>query len=58
MHMPVFASFPPRVLACLLFVPLAGCGGWPNPVERITPYKMDIQQGNRVTQDMLDRLRH
>lgn len=57
MHMPVFASFPTRVLACLLFVPLAGCGTWSNPVERITPYKMDIQQGNRVTQDMLDRLR-
>lgn len=57
MLMPVFASPPARVLACLLLVSLAGCGTWSNPVARITPYKIDIQQGNRLTQDMLDRLK-
>ncbi len=36
---------------------LAGCGGWSNPVERISPYKIDIQQGNSINQDMLARLK-
>lgn len=36
---------------------LAGCGSWSNPIERISPYRMDIQQGNAVTQDMLDKLK-
>ncbi len=40
----------------LLAVVLAGCGGW-NPIARLHPYRIEVQQGNLVTQDMLDRLR-
>jgi outer membrane protein assembly factor BamE len=36
---------------------LAGCGSIKNPVDAITPYKIDVPQGNVVTQDMLDRLK-
>lgn len=40
---------------------LAGCGSWSNPIERtmdrISPYKADIQQGNAISQDMLARLK-
>lgn len=32
---------------------LAGCSG----VPLLTPYKIDIQQGNVVSQDMVDKLR-
>jgi outer membrane protein assembly factor BamE len=46
-----------RLLPWFLVALLAGCGGWSNPVERIKPYRMDIQQGNAITQDMLDRLK-
>ncbi|OIO79512.1 MAG: outer membrane protein assembly factor BamE [Hydrogenophilales bacterium CG03_land_8_20_14_0_80_62_28] len=40
----------------LLAVLLSGCGGW-NPVSRLHPYRIEVQQGNLVTQDMLDRLK-
>ena len=46
-----------RLLPWLLLALLAGCGSWSNPIDRIQPYKIDIQQGNEVTQDMLDRLK-
>lgn len=36
---------------------LAGCGSWSNPVDRIKPHKIDIPQGNVMTQDMLDKLK-
>ena len=36
---------------------LAGCGGWSNPINKISPYKLDIQQGNAIDQDMLARLK-
>jgi len=36
---------------------LAGCGSWSNPMDRISPYKTDIQQGNAITQDMLAKLK-
>lgn len=36
---------------------LAGCGGWSNPIERVSPHRIPIQQGNHVTQEMLDKLR-
>lgn len=36
---------------------LGGCGGWSNPVAKIKPYRIDIQQGNAVTQEMLDKLK-
>lgn len=41
------------LLLCLLLV---GCG-WSNPIHRVGVHKIDIQQGNVITQDMLDRLR-
>jgi outer membrane protein assembly factor BamE len=36
---------------------LAGCSSLKNPINAITPYKLDIPQGNVVTQDMLDKLK-
>jgi len=36
---------------------LSGCGSWPNPIDSIKPHKIDIQQGNVLTQDMLDKLK-
>jgi len=41
------------VLAVLL---LAGCGGVPT-LPSVTPYKIDIQQGNVVTQEMVAKLK-
>lgn len=43
----------------LFLVPLllAGCGSWSNPIDKLSPYKIDIQQGNVVTQEMLDKLK-
>lgn len=40
----------------VLFV-LAGCGSWSNPIDRISPHRIDIQQGNAITQDMLEKLK-
>lgn len=39
-----------RTLALALALPLAGCG-W------LAPYRMDIQQGNFVSQDMVSQLK-
>lgn len=51
-------KLPPSLpFAVLLMGLLAGCGGWSNPVDRISPYKIDIQQGNSVNQEMLARLK-
>lgn len=36
---------------------LAGCGNTPIVPPLLTPYKMEIQQGNYVTQDMIARLK-
>jgi len=36
---------------------LAGCGSWSNPIDKLSPYKIDIQQGNAITQEMLDKLK-
>lgn len=41
------------LIAALL---LAGCGGIPK-IPTLAPYKIDIQQGNYVTQDMVARLK-
>jgi outer membrane protein assembly factor BamE len=40
------------VLAAVMTAALAGCGIMPS----MKPYRMEIQQGNYVTQDMLSRL--
>lgn len=50
---PWFAR-PAPIIALLL---LAGCGSWSNPIDRLSPHRIDIQQGNAITQDMLDRLK-
>jgi outer membrane protein assembly factor BamE len=44
------------MLLILLVVALTGCSSW-NPIARLHPYRIDIQQGNLVTQDMLDKLK-
>ena len=36
---------------------LAGCGSWSNPIDRLSPFKIDIQQGNVIEQAMLDKLK-
>lgn len=49
------------VTAAALAIFLAGCGSWSNSIERtmdrISPYKVEIQQGNAISQDMLARLK-
>jgi outer membrane protein assembly factor BamE len=44
-----------RIALCLVFL-LGGCSGVP-VLPGITPHKMDIQQGNYVTQDMVAKLK-
>lgn len=48
----------PLQLVCLftLFL-MTGCGSWSNPIDRISPHRIEIQQGNAITQDMLDKLK-
>jgi outer membrane protein assembly factor BamE len=45
-------------LVILLFIPflLAGCRLY-NPIEKLRPHKIDIQQGNAITQEMVDKLK-
>lgn len=46
----------PRTL--LLSLPfLAACSGTPNVTSMLTPYRIDVRQGNYVTQDMVARLK-
>jgi outer membrane protein assembly factor BamE len=45
-----------KTLVVLLFPFLAGCSSW-NPANLISPYRIDIQQGNVVTQEMLSQLK-
>ena len=48
-------------LACVLLLGLAGCGslnaGNVNPVNCITPYKVDVIQGNFVSKEQVESLR-
>lgn len=44
------------VTSMLVAAALAGCGSW-NPISHLHPYRIDIQQGNLVTQEMLDKLK-
>jgi outer membrane protein assembly factor BamE len=43
-------------LIVMLLVLLAGCSELP-ALPSVTPYRMDIQQGNMVTQDMVEKLK-
>ena len=45
------------VLPILLPVVIAGCGAWSNPINRLDPHRVEVQQGNLVTQEMLSRLK-
>ena len=36
---------------------LTGCGGWSNPIDKLSPYKIDVQQGNAISQERLDKLK-
>lgn len=45
------------LIASLSLIPLAGCGSWSNPVAKLKPYRIEVQQGNLVTKDMLARLK-
>jgi outer membrane protein assembly factor BamE len=47
--------FPGWLLALLPLV-LSGCGGVPR-IPGITPYKMEIQQGNYVSQELVSQLK-
>jgi outer membrane protein assembly factor BamE len=51
-----FAIKPISCIALLAPLVLAGCGRMPT-VPGLTPYKVDIQQGNYVTQDMVEKLK-
>jgi outer membrane protein assembly factor BamE len=46
-----------RLLFWLFLSLLAGCGSWSNPIDRIKPHKIDIPQGNALTQEKLDKLK-
>ena len=46
-----------RALAGLSFLFLSACSMTDSVVEKITPYKIDIQQGNVVTQEMVAKLK-
>jgi len=43
-------------IALLLTAPLAACSSVPR-IPGITPYKIDVQQGNYVTQEMMSQLK-
>lgn len=46
-----------RIFPPLIVLLLAGCGSWSNPIDKLNPYKVDIQQGNAITQEMLAKLK-
>lgn len=46
-----------RSVLLLISLLLAGCGSWSNPIDKLSPYKIDIQQGNAITQEMLAKLK-
>lgn len=46
-----------RSALLLISLLLAGCGSWSNPIDKLSPYKIDIQQGNAITQEMLAKLK-
>jgi len=46
-----------RALAAISILLLAACSVTEKVTEKLTPYKIDIQQGNVVTQDMVAKLK-
>jgi outer membrane protein assembly factor BamE len=51
-----FSKKPLSCFAAIAVLVVAGCARMPS-VPGLTPYKIDIQQGNYVTQDMVDKLK-
>jgi outer membrane protein assembly factor BamE len=47
----------PRLAFALLVVAVSGCGGVPR-IPGVTPYKIEIQQGNYISQEMVTQLKH
>ncbi|MBA3032399.1 MAG: outer membrane protein assembly factor BamE [Gammaproteobacteria bacterium] len=45
----------PLLVLCLPF--LAACSGTPEVTSYLSPYRVDVRQGNYVTQDMVARLK-
>jgi len=45
--------FPVLVLSVLL----SACGTWRNPIERISPHKIPVQQGNAISQEQIAKLK-
>jgi outer membrane protein assembly factor BamE len=48
------------LLSMLLTLPallLAGCSSTPDITSRLSPYRIDVRQGNYVTQDMVAKLK-
>lgn len=43
--------------APLLALSLVGCSGWSNPIAKLSPHRIEVQQGNLVTQEMVARLK-
>jgi outer membrane protein assembly factor BamE len=55
-YMPMLrTSFTALAAAAITAISLTGCGYVPR-IPGITPYKMDIQQGNFVSQEMVSKL--
>ena len=46
-----------RLSYWFLLALLSGCGSWSNPIDRIKPHKIDIPQGNALSQEMIDKLK-
>lgn len=51
----ISAALKPRLLLVLPL--LAACSGTPDVVSYLTPYKIDVRQGNYVTQEMVAQLK-
>lgn len=47
----------PRLLLLPALLSVAGCGSWSNPIDNLPRHRIEIQQGNLVTQDMVDKLK-
>lgn len=45
------------LIASSLLFSLAGCGGWSNPIAKLNPHRIEVQQGNLVTQEMVAKLK-
>ncbi len=46
-----------RILILLISLLLASCSNFSNYLPTFTPHKIDIRQGNLITQDMRDKIK-